>query len=72
MDGLAEADAAAGDARSRGELADTVKRLGKRWFLVRNVHQGDEGTRLLQPRQTIAWLRGPLTRAELRRVTKGP
>jgi hypothetical protein len=71
VDGLCESDAAASDRTSKRALSDSVKRLGKRWFLVRNVHQGDAGTRLVQPRQTIAWLRGPLTRAELRRASKG-
>jgi hypothetical protein len=71
VDGLCESDAAASDRTSKRALSDSVKRLGKRWFLARNVHQGDAGTRLVQPRQTIAWLRGPLTRAELRRASKG-
>jgi hypothetical protein len=44
-----------------------VKQLKRRWFVVRNVHVG-EGLRLFQPRQTITWLRGPLTWAELRRA----
>jgi hypothetical protein len=69
VDGLSDSDASASaDSASREALNETIKRLGKRWFLVRNAHQGAEGTRLLQPRQTISWLRGPLTRHELRRL----
>ncbi|MFO0556744.1 MAG: helicase HerA-like domain-containing protein [Polyangiales bacterium] len=69
VDGLSDSDASAtANGASREELNETIKRLGKRWFLVRNAHQGAEGTRLLQPRQTISWLRGPLTRHELRRL----
>ncbi|MDP3273748.1 MAG: DUF853 family protein [Deltaproteobacteria bacterium] len=71
VDGLAHSDAFATSAHSRAALDDTIKRLGKRWFLVRNAHEGAQGTRLLRPRQTLAWLRGPLTRAELRKLTRG-
>ncbi|MBL8678567.1 MAG: DUF853 family protein [Myxococcales bacterium] len=68
VDGLAEADAASSDRSARRTIDQCVKRLGKRWFLVRNVHQRDKGAMVLQPRQTLSWLRGPLTRDELRRV----
>jgi hypothetical protein len=57
------------------ELGRTIARLAPRWFLVRNVHapsgkaqaQGGAGHVLLQPRQTLSWLRGPMTRVELKR-----
>jgi hypothetical protein len=70
VDGLAEADAASSDRSARRTIDQCVKRLGKRWFLVRNVHQRDKGAVLLQPRQTLSWLRGPLTRDELRRLSE--
>jgi hypothetical protein len=55
------ASTAAGDSE---ELADTLKRLAPRWFLTRNTH-ASEGTTLLQPRWTMSFMRGPMTRAEI-------
>jgi hypothetical protein len=51
-----------GDA---GELAATIKRLAPRWFVVRNVH-AQEGSVLLQPRWAMSFIRGPMTRNEIR------
>jgi hypothetical protein len=50
------------------DLTRTVQRLGNRWFVVRNAHAARSGPILLQPRQTYSWLRGPMTRTELRRA----
>jgi hypothetical protein len=47
------------------DLERTVQRLADRWFVVRNAH-ARSGPILLQPRQTLCWLRGPMTRSELR------
>ncbi len=66
IEGLCASESAANERTSRKQLSDTVKRLGRRWFVVRNAHAGSA---LVQPRQTIAWMRGPLTRGELKRVT---
>ena len=49
------------------ELGTTLKRLAPRCFLLRDVHS-DEGLALLQPRWAMSWLRGPMTRSELRRA----
>jgi hypothetical protein len=57
----------AGSGPPRALLSATLKRLAKRWFLLRNVHTG-EGACLVQPRHAICWMRGPMTRAELRRM----
>ena len=48
-------------------LAGIVKRLAPRWFVVRNVHAGD-GPVLLQPRWAMSFMRGPMTRGEIRRA----
>lgn len=48
----------------------TLKRLARRWFVLRNVH-AKEGTILVQPRHAITWMRGPLTRVELRAAVSG-
>jgi len=50
------------------DLGRTVQRLSNRWFVVRNAHAARSGPILLQPRQTYSWLRGPMTRTELRRA----
>ena len=47
-------------------LADIVKRIPPRWFLMRNVH--DAAMRLLQSRHTLSVLRGPMTKAEIQRA----
>lgn len=49
----------------RAVLSSTIKKLAKRWFVLRNMH-AKEGTILVQPRHAISWMRGPLTRVELR------
>jgi len=50
---------------SARELDRTVARLANRWFVVRNAH-ASSGPILLQPRHAMSWLRGPMTRTELR------
>ncbi len=62
VEGLAGSDAAL--ART---IASTVQRLAPRWFVLRDVHAGGAPV-LLQPRWAMSWLRGPLTRVELRRA----
>ncbi|MBL8680192.1 MAG: DUF853 family protein [Myxococcales bacterium] len=71
VDGLANADGGVGDGASKKSVHDVLKRLGKRWFLVRNVHDAAQGLCVAQPRHTISWLRGPLTRSELRALLDG-
>ncbi|MBL8679268.1 MAG: ATP-binding protein [Myxococcales bacterium] len=46
-------------------LADTVKDLGPRWFVWRNAHESG-GPVLARTRDTLSWLRGPMTSADLR------
>jgi hypothetical protein len=48
-------------------LANTIKRLSPRWFVVRDVHTG-EAPVLLQPRWALSFMRGPMTRNEIRRA----
>ncbi len=48
-------------------LTARLKRLTQRWFYVRNVH-ARPNMALLNTRPTLAWMRGPMTRAEIRRV----
>jgi len=47
------------------DLERIVQRLANRWFVVQNVH-ARSGPILVQPRHAFSWLRGPMTRHELR------
>jgi hypothetical protein len=57
---------AAGDVDA-GTLANVIKVLAPRWFVLRSVHQ-TPGTLLLQSRTTLCWLKGPMTRGDLKRL----
>ena len=48
-------------------LTGVIKQLSPRWFALRNVHQ-KPGIRLLNSRTTLSWLKGPMTREDLRRA----
>jgi hypothetical protein len=54
-------------AASAGQLSNVVKKLKARWFLMRDAH-ATGGTLLLQPRWAMSFLRGPMTRNEIRRA----
>ena len=69
LDGLEGAAAAAGGAFDRGRLDRLLSGLEQRMFLMHGVH-GDEET-VFQTRWTMAYLRGPLLREEIRRLTTG-
>ncbi|MBL8202070.1 MAG: ATP-binding protein [Chromatiales bacterium] len=53
-----------------GSLDATLASLGKRTFLLHNVHE--KGPVLMQTRWAMAYLRGPLTREDIRRLTTAP
>ena len=67
LDGLEGAAASAGGAFDRQRLDKLLSGLEQRRFLMHSVH-GDEET-LFQTRWTMAYLRGPLLREEIRRLT---
>jgi nicotinamidase-related amidase len=61
-------EALAGDDKAAAAtLTDTVRRIGARWFLMRDAHAGN-GAVLLQPRNAMSLLRGPMTRTQLRQA----
>ena len=64
-DGLMAAAAAGG--LDPGQLDALLGSLGKRTFLLHNVH--DSGPILMQTRWVMSYLRGPLTRDDIRRLT---
>ncbi|MFO0612361.1 MAG: helicase HerA-like domain-containing protein [Polyangiaceae bacterium] len=59
-------------------IGDTLKRLAPRWFLMRDTQSKDGGGAVfLQPRWAMSFMRGPMTRIEIRRArgdarTSGP
>jgi hypothetical protein len=44
-----------------------IKGLEPRWFLVRNAHDR-EGVRPVMPRYAMSFMKGPMTRGEIRRA----
>ncbi len=65
-DGLASA---AGGGVDAGELAKTISSLEPRVFLMHNVH--DSHPVLFQSRWALSYLAGPMTREQIRALTKG-
>ena len=63
MEGLEGASAAAGSNFNRAEMEATLAGLGKRVFLMNNVHE-DEPV-VFQTRWALSYLRGPLTRTQI-------
>jgi hypothetical protein len=63
LDGLG-ANATNGDESVEG-LSETLRRLAPRWFITRNAHD-EKGAVLVQPRWTMSFMRGPMTRSEIR------
>ena len=66
LDGLEGARAATGAAFDRAAMEQLLAGLGKRVFLMHNVHE--EAPVVFQTRWTLSYLRGPLGRDEIRRL----
>ena len=66
LDGL---EGALAGSISREELDRSLSGLGKRKFLVHDVHAG--APRVIETRWAMSYLRGPLTKDELRRAQVG-
>jgi hypothetical protein len=64
LDGLVN-EAAQGEGAD--ELGEILKNLRPRWFVVRDAHSRD-GSVFLQPRWAMSFLRGPMTRQEIKRA----
>ena len=65
VEGLASADVRGGYPAA--ELTSVVKQLEPRWFLMRDAHAKDS-TRPLMPRWAMSFLKGPMTRVEIKRA----
>jgi hypothetical protein len=66
MDGLEGVAAAARAAYNRSEMERRLASLGKRVFVMNNVH--DEAPVVFESRWALSYLRGPLTRAQIKRL----
>jgi len=69
LDGLESAMAESGESMNRGELDRLISSLGSRVFLLHNVHENEPI--VMYTRWAMSYLRGPLTRAQIRDLT-GP
>jgi hypothetical protein len=56
-----------GEDKKKSALARLVKHLGHRWFVVRDAREKELA--LLHPRWAMSYLRGPMTRNEIRSVS---
>ncbi len=69
LDGLEGAATGSGRSFDRARLDRILSGLSQRRFLLHSVHDDEET--VFQTRWTMAYLRGPLVREELRRLTEG-
>ncbi|MGD2103647.1 MAG: hypothetical protein PVJ55_00845, partial [Anaerolineae bacterium] len=66
LDGLESASSQAGQVLDREQLSRIMSALRKRVFLLHNVHE--EGPVTFQTRWAMSYLRGPLTRLQVRQL----
>jgi DNA helicase HerA-like ATPase len=52
---------------TKSDVANVIKKLAPRWFLLRDAH-AREGMMLLQPRWAMTLMLGPMTRTEIKRA----
>lgn len=69
LDGLESVSSEAGTSLNRNELSRVISNLGKRVFLLHNVHE--EASITFQTRWAMSYLRGPLTRTQIRTLMSG-
>ncbi len=69
LDGLESATTEAGNALNRHELDRAISTLGSRVFLLHNVHE--ERPVIFYTRWAMSYLRGPLTRSQVRQLMAG-
>ncbi|HPA18865.1 MAG TPA: DUF87 domain-containing protein [Verrucomicrobiae bacterium] len=66
LDGLEGASQGAGHAFDRAAIDKMISGLGKRVFLMNNVHE--DGPALFQTRWALSYLGGPMTRAQIEKL----
>src|SRR5262249_27121226 len=70
LDGLEGAASSTGAGLDRAAMDNLLSSLGKRQFVLHNVHEKQPV--LFETRWTLSYLRGPLGRDEVRRLTATP
>jgi hypothetical protein len=68
IEGLEGASLSSGVSFDRARMEEILAGLGKRIFLMNNVH--DDAPVLFESRWALSYLRGPLTRAQIKALTK--
>ena len=66
LEGLEGAAAQTGSQFDRGNMEQTLAALGSRVFLMNNVH--DDGPTIFQTRWAMSYLRGPLSRQQIKQL----
>ena len=69
LEGLEGAAAGAGSRFDRGRMEEILAGLGNRIFLMNNVR--DDGPEVFESRWAMSYLRGPLTRSQIKTLMKG-
>lgn len=69
LDGVESASSEAGQTLKRDQLSTIISDLAKRVFLLHNVHE--EAPVTFQTRWAMSYLRGPLTRTQVRELMNG-
>jgi hypothetical protein len=64
LDGLEGATTGIGGRFDRGRMEEILAGLGNRVFLLNNVHE--DGPEVFETRWTLSYLRGPLTRSQIK------
>lgn len=67
LEGLEGVAAGSGGAFDRAGMEETLAGLGKRIFLMHDVHRPEPA--IFESRWAMSYLRGPLTRSEIKRLT---
>ena len=67
LEGLEGAAAGAGSGFDRQNMEQILAGLGSRVFLMNNVH--DDGHEIFETRWCLSYLRGPLTRSQIKQLT---
>ena len=69
LEGLEGVAAAANAEFDRGQMDTMLAGLGSRIFLLNNVHE--DGPRVMESRWAMSYLRGPLTRDQIKKLMDG-
>lgn len=69
LDGLEGAASSVGSSFNRSEMDELISGLSRQVFLINNVHEG--APYLIKTRHSLSYLRGPLSRTQLKLLKKG-